>query len=353
MDLEQDKIDSSNSNNSSNSNDSSSSNDSQNKIDKPVEPYKIEIDVSNLVSKSKSAFGFAKNLFGSTIKISSNISSNIVTAVGDRYEKQVPENIKNKITDLNNSAKNNTQMLVHNISNTSLEIFDKNIKPVLYNTTLKISDKISKTCEMTKYMLEDIPENSHILHIGIGTAQTYFENADTIKSRNLKIVGLDADMGYILKARHGLIDYDLEEHFTFYCIDKITNNGKIQVESDRDILNKIEKKYDYVIITEYYSTIQNVTNLLIYAERYLNDMGYMIVGSILFDDYRYSIDVIKQNMKYISGIDLGKLMLKSELNDYIVNERLSTDYEFRTVTHNVIGSFEFKSYVVRWRPCDK
>ena len=113
-----------------------------------------------------------------------------------------------------------------------------------------------------------------------------------------------------------------------------------------DLENRV---FDYCIFSDSYAVIPNVNNMLRHCERFLNDNGYMVVTSTLFDDYNSKIDLVKQNLKYISTVEYGRMVLKSELEEYIVNERKCTDFEFRLIKqHDVLG-YEFKSYIVMWK----
>jgi len=333
--------------------------------------YKIEIDVSKVVSGSKTLFGMASGFLGSAFKQTSHLASNAsrialdaASSIGSSYEQSVPPHIKEKIDEMNevrrtmaDTAKTVVQNAVQTAATQTSNTFGKSIRPVLYDHTTKISSKLSRMTEL--YVLREIPDNSTILHVGIGTAYPYYAyGSDIIKARNLKIVGVDSDEGYILKAKHGAVDHSLEKYFEFYHLNIENVLSHEMSDEDYATISKLTNVYDYVVITDYYSIVSNPSNLLRWCEHFINDMGYMIICTTLFDEYDYTLDIIKQNLKFVSGVEFGRLVLKSDLEDYILNERLSTDYEIKQVAESSIGigpisiPITLKTYIIRWRPCD-
>ena len=151
---------------------------------------------------------------------------------------------------------------------------------------------------------------------------------------------LDIDESFILRARHSLIDYDLEDEIELICDDVY--------RTDLD-----GRTFDYVVFSDSYAVIPNVNNMMRACERFMKEYtGYMIVTSTLFDEYDATLDRIKQNLKYVSAVEYGQLMLRTDLETYITDERRSDDYEFKLIKQFNIGNMEFNSYIVRWRPGD-
>jgi predicted O-methyltransferase YrrM len=99
-----------------------------------------------------------------------------------------------------------------------------------------------------KSFLNSIPNGSVVLDIGIGTCYAYTTNHDILKSKSIKIVGVDIDSDYINIAKHGMIDADLESHVKRVLSDiyKVTSNVIVP------------KSFDYVIFSDSYSVIPNV-----------------------------------------------------------------------------------------------
>jgi ubiquinone/menaquinone biosynthesis C-methylase UbiE len=273
-------------------------------------------------------------LVQSTAHIGSRIGLQVGHGIGTQYARRVPDPIKDTINSSSNALVNTVVKTSNLVTTKSAKLIDISIKPAVYNGTVGYF----YTQELTRLLLQDIPENSTILDIGIGTCYSYCQNADIIKERNIRIVGIDIDEAYILTAKHALIDARLEDWIELMCIDiYITDLDK--------------RTFDYVVFSDSYSVISNVNNMLRYCERFMNRVGYMIITSTLFDTYHQNVDFIKQNLKYVSIVEYGTMMLKQDLETYIIEDRHSDDYEFKLVKTMSVGKLcDFKSYIVRWRP---
>lgn len=277
-------------------------------------------------------FQQSASFLSSATRVVAKSAVDLTKRIGTEYEARVPEHMKEKISNSASAVVSTTKVLAKK----SAEIFDKNVRPTIYNSTIGHF----YTSELTHLLLLEIPENSIILDVGIGTAYSYCQNASLLKSRKIKIVGVDIDESYILRARHLMIDYDLTDHIELIC-------------GDIYQLDLNNRTFDYVVFSDSYAVIPNVNNMMRHCERFMNEFtGYMIVTSTLFDEYDATLDRIKQNLKYVSAIEYGQLMLRSDLESYIVSDRHSDDYEFKLVKKFNIGNMEFNSYIVRWRPGD-
>ena len=57
------------------------------------------------------------------------------------------------------------------------------------------------TAEWYRRVLEQLPENAHVLDVGIGTAAALIANAELVRRKRLRIVGVDIDAAYIARAQ--------------------------------------------------------------------------------------------------------------------------------------------------------
>lgn len=213
------------------------------------------------------------------------------------------------------------------------------VKSTIYNTTIGHF----YTSGVMRHILVEIPDNSKILDVGIGTGYIYSQNSDLIKRKNIYVTGIDTDPGYIKHAKHSMIDADLESHVRLLNCDTYTTS-KIDIDLG---------SFDFVIFSDSYSSISDVYSTITFCERYLNRIGIIIVASALFDKYDENIDWIKQRLIYVSSIDFGNMMIKEDLEQY-VEARYSGNIDecFRVISSAKIPGTEYtiKTYIVKWCP---
>jgi ubiquinone/menaquinone biosynthesis C-methylase UbiE len=213
------------------------------------------------------------------------------------------------------------------------------VKSTIYNTTIGYF----YTSDIMRNILVEIPNNSKILDVGIGTGYAYLQNSDLIKRKNIHITGIDIDSGNIRTAKHNMIDSDLESYTTLV-------NGDVYKMDENQIMNN---SFDFLFFLDSYSVIPNIHTMITFCEKYLNSTGIIIVASTLFDRYDENLDWIKQRLIYISSIEFGNMMLKTNLEEYI-KTRYSGDIDqcFRIINStSILGiTCDMKTYIVKWCP---
>ncbi len=68
------------------------------------------------------------------------------------------------------------------------------------------------TVNWYRAVLERLPEGASVLDVGIGTGGAVVANADLIRDKNLKILGLDIDPDYLKRCRRAIIKAGLVDH---------------------------------------------------------------------------------------------------------------------------------------------
>jgi len=203
------------------------------------------------------------------------------------------------------------------------------------------------TYKIMKKVFESLPDDSKILDVGIGTGYTYSKNSKLIKQKNFSIVGVDIDPEYIRSAKCAISESNIEKNVKLVLQDIYT------VSSDsKDIpLNS----FDYVIFSDSYAVIPNVHDMITFCERFLkldNLSARMVVVSTLFDKYNDRISWIKNRLIYVTTVDFGSMMLKSDLKKYVRSRTNDeTEGEFDTVEEKTIpGEIALNTYIVKWYP---
>ncbi len=68
------------------------------------------------------------------------------------------------------------------------------------------------TINWYRAVLERLPDGAEVLDVGIGTGGAVIANADLIRDKNLRILGLDIDPDYLKRCRRALLNAGLADH---------------------------------------------------------------------------------------------------------------------------------------------
>jgi hypothetical protein len=197
------------------------------------------------------------------------------------------------------------------------------------------------TQHMMKNVLKYLPSNSKILDIGIGTCYTYFKNIDILERKNIRVVGVDIDEAYSTYAKYYINKYKLDERIS------IINKDIYEVKENYDVM----KDFNIILFSDSYAVIPNVFDMIEYSRRFLCDKGTIVIVSTLFDNYNYIIDMIKRNMIYVTFVDYGKMMIKSDIIDYYDDYSINiqpVNITFTEINRKNIPliNYQLKTYIV-------
>jgi len=159
---------------------------------------------------------------------------------------------------------------------------------------------------LNKHFLTFIPANSYILDIGIGTGSSMISNTDLIKSKNIKITGVDIDEIYLSKCRDNIKKYDLSNHID------VKNNQEFFVPDNHN-------RYDFILFSDSYAVIPDVHDLINSCKKYLTPNGRIVIITTLDQNTNEFKRLFKSSIYYFTTIDFGKVTtvdeFKSKIND--------------------------------------
>lgn len=161
------------------------------------------------------------------------------------------------------------------------------------------------TPNLYNYSISKLPDNSKVLDFGCGNGICYKNNnvINTIKNKNLNIIGIDIDEIYIKQCSERIITSNLQDNV---CI-------KLMNIFDYEIEEKINK-FDYVILSESAPLLSN--ELLVNIIKYIDNNLLKQDGKIIFinnlTDSKNPMKDLKPYLKYISLIDFGRLLSLEE-----------------------------------------
>ncbi len=191
------------------------------------------------------------------------------------------------------------------------------------NANFKLS-----TPNLYNYSIQKLEKNSKVLDFGCGNGICYKNDnvIESIKDKNLQIVGIDIDEVYIKQCSERIINSNLEDNVSI----KLMNIFDYKIKIDID-------KFDYVIFSESAPLLSN--ELLVNIVNYINNNLIKENGKIIFinnlTDANSPMKKYKPYLKYFSLIDFGRLLSEEEF----IN--IGKDIN-KKVTINLIASMRFK-----------
>jgi ubiquinone/menaquinone biosynthesis C-methylase UbiE len=150
-----------------------------------------------------------------------------------------------------------------------------------------INDHCYKNC------LDYFPDNSAILDVGIGNGMMMKNYHDVIKSKRLRITGVDIDQTY-LKYCSGLIqDYQLGDYIEIH-------------QNFIEYFEPTEKAYfDFILFSMSFMLLNDQRLVLERITDWLKPDGEIIFFQTIYKKKFSVMEVIKPRLKYVTTIDFG------------------------------------------------
>lgn len=84
-------------------------------------------------------------------------------------------------------------------------------------STIYDSAIVSLTTKWYAEVLDELPQNSRLLDVGIGTGAALVANASRLRAKQITVVGVDYDSAYIDRCKALIADQGLEEYISALC----------------------------------------------------------------------------------------------------------------------------------------
>ena len=152
----------------------------------------------------------------------------------------------------------------------------------------KITNECYRNC------LDYFPNGSTILDVGIGNGIMIKTFHSLIKSKTLRITGIDIDDDYLKHCRELISKYQLDDYVEIY---------QGSVESYDPVKTKC---FDFVLFSMSFMLLNDQHLILDRIRDWLKPGGEIVFVQTMYKDRSRLMDIIKPRLKYLTTIDFGK-----------------------------------------------
>lgn len=183
-------------------------------------------------------------------------------------------------------------------------------------------------------VFKKIPKNSKILDVGIGTGLYLTNCANIIKEKNISIDGIDIDEEYIKSCKNEI---------------KKNSLGKYVKAHIQNLLTYKLEQFDYVIFIQSYPVINNVLmkKMLKYLKNNLSKDVEIIFVHNLVENKNILRNYMKPRLKYITGVDFGKLETHDNFDKFLTENNMHTIEKKCLYEQDLFALFNCKEFMIK------
>jgi ubiquinone/menaquinone biosynthesis C-methylase UbiE len=153
--------------------------------------------------------------------------------------------------------------------------------------------------------------NSTILDVGIGNGLMMKKYHPLIKSKGLRISGIDTNRNYLNHCEHLIRKYHLENYIEIY---------RESVEA----YEPPEKEYfDFILFSMSFMLFNDQESVLDRVKNWLKPDGEIVFFQTMYKERFRLMDFIKPKLKYITTVDFGKVTYERDFFALLDKKKLS------------------------------
>lgn len=197
---------------------------------------------------------------------------------------------------------------------------------------------VSLTATWYFEVLQVLPENCHILDVGIGTGAALIANARTLRAKNITVVGVDYDRAYVTSCEKAIVEADLSKHVSVVHASIYEFTPK-----DNRLFDHIYFSGSFMILPQPAEALRKVVDLLLDRED----------GRIYFTQtFELSknpfLEWFKPKLLSITSIDFGNVSYEGDFDEALHAARVQVEHmEVIDDGHRVEGKREARLIVAR------
>jgi len=174
-----------------------------------------------------------------------------------------------------------------------------------------IIDDVTDHCYRNS--LEYFPANSKILDVGIGNGLMIKKYHSLIKSKNLKIVGIDINKSYLNHCNSLINKWDLDGHISIY-------NTPVECYEPPET-----DYFDYILFSMSFMLFDDQELVIDRIRQWLKPTGKVLFFQTMFRRKSPFIEFIKPKLKYLTTIDFGRITYDNEFHSMLERKKVSVD----------------------------
>lgn len=161
------------------------------------------------------------------------------------------------------------------------------------------------TNECYRGSLSYVARGSRLLDVGIGNGIMLDTFGPLIKSKGLKITGIDIDAGYLKHCKELIQKHGLEDHIEV-CQGSAESYAPAQQGS-----------FDCVLFCMSFMLFSNPRLVLDRVKGWLKPGGEIVFAQALFKRRSRFVDLVKPKLKYLTTVDFGRATYEKDFFDLL------------------------------------
>lgn len=166
------------------------------------------------------------------------------------------------------------------------------IRSFIYN---KLIFPLTKLCYAE--VLIRLPENSHLLDVGIGTGKALCENKSIIRQKKLHITGIDINLAYLRTCSQLINKNNLQEFISL---------------KELSFYDAANLAYDAVYFSSSFMLLPNQLQALMHAKKILAPQGKIYFTQTLHFKRNRIIEIVKPKLIYLTSINFGRITYEQD-----------------------------------------
>jgi SAM-dependent methyltransferase len=186
------------------------------------------------------------------------------------------------------------------------------IRSFIYDTLI-----LRLTSRWYAEVLRRVPEGSVLLDVGIGTAGALLANADLVKRKRLRVVGIDIDADYVARARRRL------------GASSLSGCAEVRLES---VYDHQGGPYDAVYFSGSFMLLPAPEQALRHCCTLLSPGGRIFFTQTIQKEPARWMEILKPMLKRVTSIDFGRVTYEDAFRTQIHDAGLELE-EFTALAH--------------------